>query len=95
MISKVALEERVREWSLREDVIEKEYVLGWLLWCIGSDPRLSTTWAFKGGTFAAANHLCVKLGYDGKTRIIEPYSLRRTRDGHLVLHALRSDSHAH
>ena len=32
------------------DVVEKDYVLGWVLWGIGSDPTLSTSWAFKGGT---------------------------------------------
>lgn len=45
--------------------------------------------------FAAVNHLCVELGYQGSTRLIEPYSLRRTRDGNLVLHALRHDSGEH
>ena len=34
----------------REDVVEKDYVIGWLLWGIGSHPGLSTSWAFKGGT---------------------------------------------
>jgi len=38
------------EWGLRDDVIEKDYVLGWLLAAIGSDPRLRDTWIFKGGT---------------------------------------------
>lgn len=50
MISKTELNERVREWGLREDVVEKDYVIGWLLWGIGSNPALSTSWAFKGGT---------------------------------------------
>lgn len=45
--------------------------------------------------FAAANHLCVDLDYDGKTRRIEPYSLRQTRDGNFVLHAIRRDSTEH
>lgn len=45
--------------------------------------------------FAAANHLCVELGYDGGLRVIEPYSLRRTRDGNYVLHAVRSDNREH
>ncbi|HMJ33156.1 MAG TPA: nucleotidyl transferase AbiEii/AbiGii toxin family protein [Baekduia sp.] len=45
--------------------------------------------------FAAVNHLCVELGYQGSTRLIEPYSLRRTRDGNLVLHALRHESGEH
>ena len=42
--------ERVREWSLTEEVVEKDYVLGWLLWGIASDPVLSNSWVFKGGT---------------------------------------------
>jgi len=50
VISRADIEQRVREWGLREDVVEKDYVLGWLLWGIGSEPTLGTTWAFKGGT---------------------------------------------
>jgi predicted nucleotidyltransferase component of viral defense system/DNA-directed RNA polymerase subunit RPC12/RpoP len=42
--------------------------------------------------FAAANHLCVDLSYDGSVRRIEPYSLRETQDGNIVLKAIRSDS---
>jgi predicted nucleotidyltransferase component of viral defense system/DNA-directed RNA polymerase subunit RPC12/RpoP len=45
--------------------------------------------------FAAANHLLVELAYDGRTRLIEPYSLRRTREGNLVLHAERADGSGH
>ena len=45
--------------------------------------------------FAAVNHLCVELGYDGRKRLIEPYSLRRTREGHLILHALRLPDRGH
>lgn len=37
--------------------------------------------------FAAANRLCVDLDYKGLTRRIEPYSLRRTKAEHIVLHA--------
>ena len=37
MIARTAIEQRVREWGLTEDVVEKDYVLGWLLWGIGSD----------------------------------------------------------
>jgi predicted nucleotidyltransferase component of viral defense system len=50
MINRTDLNERVREWGLREEVVEKDYVIGWLLWGIGSHPGLSTSWAFKGGT---------------------------------------------
>ena len=45
--------------------------------------------------FAAANHLCVDLNYDGSVRRIEPYSLRQTAEGNFVLHAIRSDSGDH
>ena len=50
--------------------------------------------------FAATNRLCVDLDYttlDGhrSLRRIEPYSLRRTREGNVVLHALRTDTGEH
>jgi hypothetical protein len=45
--------------------------------------------------FAAANHLCVDLLYGGTRRRIEPYSLRETRAGHVVLHAHRVDTGEH
>jgi predicted nucleotidyltransferase component of viral defense system len=45
--------------------------------------------------FAAANHLCVDLTYDGSVRRIEPYSLRQTVEGNFVLHSIRSDSGEH
>ncbi len=38
------------EWQLRADVIEKDYVLGWLLAAIASTDQLAGTWVFKGGT---------------------------------------------
>lgn len=50
MITRADIVERVREWGLTEEVIEKDYVLGWLLWGIGSDPVLGQQWIFKGGT---------------------------------------------
>jgi predicted nucleotidyltransferase component of viral defense system len=42
--------------------------------------------------FAAANHLCVDLAYDGSTRRIEPYSLRETSEKNFILRATRTDS---
>ena len=50
MITRLDIEERVREWGLREDVVEKDYVLGWVLWGIATDEKLAATWVFKGGT---------------------------------------------
>jgi predicted nucleotidyltransferase component of viral defense system len=45
--------------------------------------------------FAASNHLCVDLTYDGSVRRIEPYSLRQTAEGNYVMHAIRSDTGEH
>ena len=41
--------------------------------------------------FAGANRLCVLLGYNGAKRHVEPYSLRTTKDGNLILHTVRTD----
>ena len=45
--------------------------------------------------FAAANQLCVDLKYQDSVRRIEPYSLRRTREGNIVLHAIRTSDGQH
>ena len=50
--------------------------------------------------FAAASRLCVDLDYvdeNGRRRVrrIEPYSLRRTREGSIVLHAVRCADGGH
>lgn len=50
MIARAALQQRAAEWGLTEEVVEKDYVLGWLLSGIGSHPRLRDHWIFKGGT---------------------------------------------
>lgn len=50
MIRHEQIRDRVAEWGLREDVVEKDYVLGWLLWGIGTEPELRGAWVFKGGT---------------------------------------------
>jgi len=38
------------EWMLDQGVIEKDYVLGWLLAGIAQHGDLRRTWIFKGGT---------------------------------------------
>ena len=45
--------------------------------------------------FAAGNRLLVDLDYQGSTRRIEAYSLRRTRGGNITLHALKAGSEEH
>lgn len=67
-------------------------------------PDLDTTWKppamvqawhvaapLESIRFAAANRLLVDLEYQGSRRLIEPYSLRRTRAGHLLLLATRHE----
>ena len=64
-----------------------------------SPPSTAWTWgmgvALEPVRFAASNRLCVQLGYQGSVRVVEPYALRRTRAGHLLLHALRVDNRGH
>lgn len=50
MINQRDLRARAAEWALREDVVEKDYVLGWVLAGIGTEPALRDGWVFKGGT---------------------------------------------
>ena len=67
-------------------------------------PRMATSWRSFGTSaplevvrFAAANRLCVELDYQDESgrrsvRTIEPYSLRRSSAGNLLLFALKADS---
>ena len=59
-------------------------------------PAMLWTWGvgapIEAIRFGASNHLLVELGYQGKTRQIEPYSFRRTKAGAVLLFALKADS---
>ena len=50
MIDKVEIKEFASKMGLRTDIIEKDYVLGWLLAGISAHKELSESWIFKGGT---------------------------------------------
>jgi predicted nucleotidyltransferase component of viral defense system len=56
MIRKQDIFERAAEWRLRPDVVEKDYVLGWLLSALAQHPVCRDSWVFKGGT-------CIKKCY--------------------------------
>jgi predicted nucleotidyltransferase component of viral defense system len=56
MINKQDILDRAAEWQLRPEVVEKDYVLGWLLAAISSQRELQELWIFKGGT-------CIKKTY--------------------------------
>ena len=47
MIPKAELYALRGEWSPSDEVIEKDYVLGWLLAGIAADPVLLDQWVFK------------------------------------------------
>jgi predicted nucleotidyltransferase component of viral defense system len=50
LISKQELMQARAEWQLDIGVIEKDYVLGWMLAAIAAEPALAKHWVFKGGT---------------------------------------------
>ncbi len=50
MISKNEIVELATQASLQTHVVEKDYVLGWLLAGINQHPAVRDTWVFKGGT---------------------------------------------
>ncbi len=56
MITKQDVLKRAAQWQLRPDVVEKDYVLGWLLAGIAQHTITSKNWIFKGGT-------CIKKCY--------------------------------
>ena len=64
-----------------------------------SIPGMASTAPIEVIRFAASNRLCVELDYvdeQGRraVRLIEPYSMRRTQAGDILLKALRADSKA-
>lgn len=76
MIPRTALQARVGEWGLTEEVVEKDYVLGWLLAGIGAHPVLGSTRVFKGGT-------CLKKCYLETYRFSEDLDFTVLEEGPL------------
>jgi predicted nucleotidyltransferase component of viral defense system len=50
VIGKQEILERAAEWNLRPEVVEKDYVLGWLLSAISQHALVRELWILKGGT---------------------------------------------
>jgi predicted nucleotidyltransferase component of viral defense system len=50
MIPKQDILDRAGEWQLRPEIVEKDYVLGWLLSGLGRNASVASGWIFKGGT---------------------------------------------
>jgi len=50
LIDRQEIMELAREFGLAPNVVEKDYVLGWLLAGISNHAELGSAWVFKGGT---------------------------------------------
>lgn len=74
MISHEEIKNLVSQWELREDIIEKDYIIGWVLWGIGQEPELNHKWIFKGGT-------CLKKCYIETYRFSEDLDFTILPDG--------------
>lgn len=65
-----------REFGLAAQIIEKDYMLGWLLAGISANPEIGSTWVFKGGT-------CLKKCYFETYRFSEDLDFTLTNPDHL------------
>lgn len=50
MISKSELLEHAKAFSLNPEIVEKDYILGWILAGIAHNQHINNSWVFKGGT---------------------------------------------
>ena len=73
MINRQEVIELAREFGLDPNVVEKDYVLGWLLAGIFSQDVLRSAWVFKGGT-------CLKKCYFETYRFSEDSVPRSTEE---------------
>ena len=83
MIPKNEIIEHATQANLQTHVIEKDYVLGWLLAGIDQHPALQDTWVFKGGT-------CLKKCYFETYRFSEDLDFTLRDPSHInadFLHA--------
>jgi predicted nucleotidyltransferase component of viral defense system len=71
------------ELGLQPQVVEKDYVLGWLLAGIYNQADLKATWVFKGGT-------CLKKCYLETYRFSEDLDFTLTDESHLDVAFLKS-----
>ncbi|MCP3901908.1 MAG: nucleotidyl transferase AbiEii/AbiGii toxin family protein [Desulfobacteraceae bacterium] len=76
MIDKSEIMEFSREFGLRANVVEKDYVLGWVLAGIFNNTKVVSDWIFKGGT-------CIKKCYYETYRFSEDLDFTITESEHL------------
>lgn len=73
MIRKIEIAEKAHAWGLGEHVVEKDYVIGWLLMGVAQQALLQSQWIFKGGT-------CLKKCYLDTNRFSEDLDFTLTVD---------------
>lgn len=76
MIDKRDILESASSLGLLPNVVEKDYVLGWLLAGINAHPALTDAWVFKGGT-------CLKKCYFETYRFSEDLDFTLRDEGHI------------
>ena len=76
MIDKREVMEFSREFGLNANVVEKDYVIGWVLAGISGHPELSSSLVFKGGT-------CLKKCYFETYRFSEDLDFTVTNSEHM------------
>src|SRR6266536_793424 len=83
MIDRQAILDFSRELGLSTEVVEKDYVLGWLLAGIYNHADLKSLWLFKGGT-------CLKRCFFETYRFSEDLDFTIRAPGHINEEFLRN-----
>ena len=86
MTNKQDILDRATEWRLRPDIVEKDYVLGWLLAALAPHSETRATWVFKGGT-------CIKKCYFETYRFSEDLDFSLLPEAPYTEVALRAALH--
>lgn len=76
MITKDEILRVADETGLTPQVVEKDYVLGWLLAALAAHDPFAETWVFKGGT-------CLKKCYFETYRFSEDLDFTLLDDAHI------------
>jgi hypothetical protein len=83
MIDRREILEAASSFSLLPNVVEKDYVLGWILAGINAHEELAESWVFKGGT-------CLKKCYFETYRFSEDLDFTLRNEEHLDEEFLRT-----
>jgi predicted nucleotidyltransferase component of viral defense system len=76
VINKIEISDSSAKLGLSLDVIEKDYVLGWIIAAINQDSELKNCWIFKGGT-------CLKKCFFENYRFSEDLDFTLTNKDHM------------